>query len=163
MRCLLKSGEVEEGTSVRRINSWRDCKKRKRPQNPRSYDPPSRPQSREHLGIKHVARKRQNLPQAELPHPANSPTFQKTNESQLVEKQMCEKARKTFLKIRFGPPSSTKHFLAATPKDAQDVCTHTPPSQTLSLSEGSLSKSWATTQPAGGMGLTIRKYVNIKM
>lgn len=27
MHCLLKSGHVEEGTSVRRINSWRDRKK----------------------------------------------------------------------------------------------------------------------------------------
>ena len=33
MGCLPKSEEVEEGTSIRRINSWRRRKKGKSPQN----------------------------------------------------------------------------------------------------------------------------------
>lgn len=103
MGCLLESEEVEEGTSVGRIKSWRDCKKKKEALEPQELRPFFWATELCPLRSKMCGKKKQNLLRAELLHTANSPRFQRTNQRQLVEKQICEKARKTFLKICSGP------------------------------------------------------------
>lgn len=109
---------------------------RKEPSEPQELLPSLLAISSENLGIKHVERKRLNLPQS-----ANLPRFQKATKIQLVGKQMCEKRQENIFKNLFwSHPTQPTVFLMAPKRMLKMQVPHALTTDTVSV-KGSLSNN----------------------